>query len=129
MSRPGPSDTDQQPARQTPSSPGPADALPDAADGLALVKPGVRAQAAYSLRAPGARRKLNQNECPEDLPPESRAAVNLFQLVDRSLTDAHPRRLRPHGRFPAEEDPPRFAGFSAEFVDKLGEFPAPPAPR
>jgi histidinol-phosphate/aromatic aminotransferase/cobyric acid decarboxylase-like protein len=50
-------------------------ALPDAADGLALVKPGVRAQAAYTLRAPTPRRKLNQNECPEDLPPELKRAV------------------------------------------------------
>jgi hypothetical protein len=76
------------------------------------------------------RAELGRNpQRPEDLPPESRAAVNLFQLVDRSLTDAHPRRLRPQGILPADEDPPRFAGFSAEFVDKFGEFPVPPAPR
>jgi histidinol-phosphate aminotransferase len=39
------------------------------------VKPGVRAQAAYALRAPVARRKLNQNECPHDLPPDLKRAV------------------------------------------------------
>jgi histidinol-phosphate aminotransferase len=39
------------------------------------VKPGVRAQAAYALRAPPARRKLNQNECPHDLPPDLKRAV------------------------------------------------------
>ena len=55
--------------------PGPAGALPAAADGLALVKPAVRAQAAYTLRAPTARRKLNQNECPLDLPPTIKRAV------------------------------------------------------
>jgi histidinol-phosphate aminotransferase len=42
---------------------------PDAAEGLALIKPSVRAQAAYTLSAPKARRKLNQNESPYDLPP------------------------------------------------------------
>jgi histidinol-phosphate aminotransferase len=41
----------------------------DAAEGLALIKPSVRAQAAYTLSAPPARRKLNQNESPYDLPP------------------------------------------------------------
>jgi histidinol-phosphate aminotransferase len=35
----------------------------------------VRAQAAYTLRAPTPRRKLNQNEGPEDLPPELKRAV------------------------------------------------------
>ena len=39
-------------------------------DGLALIKPSVRAQAAYTLAAPEARRKLNQNESPFDFPPE-----------------------------------------------------------
>ena len=42
--------------------------LPDPAPGLALVKPAVRAQAAYSLAALSAPRKLNQNESPLDLP-------------------------------------------------------------
>jgi histidinol-phosphate aminotransferase len=49
--------------------------LPDAADGLALIKGAVRAQAAYTLRAPAARRKLNQNECPLDLPPGLKRAI------------------------------------------------------
>lgn len=74
MSRTGPP-TDSTPARQQHPPPGPAGVLPDAAEGLALVKPGVRAQAAYTLRAPTPRRKLNQNECPEDLPPELKQAV------------------------------------------------------
>ena len=87
MSRPGPSAT-EQPTRQTPSSPGPADALPDAAEGLALVKPGVRAQAAYTLRAPAARRKLNQNECPEDFPPELKRAV--LDAAERSAWNRYP---------------------------------------
>jgi histidinol-phosphate aminotransferase len=58
------------PARPiAPETPGPAAAGPDAAEGLALIKPSVRAQAAYTLSAPKARRKLNQNESPYDLPP------------------------------------------------------------
>jgi histidinol-phosphate aminotransferase len=48
---------------------------PDAAEGLALVKPGVRAQSAYTLSAPPARRKLNQNESPWDVPPELKREV------------------------------------------------------
>jgi histidinol-phosphate aminotransferase len=54
---------------------GPGAALPDAAEGLALVKAGVRAQAGYTLRALPARRKLNQNECPHDFPPDLKRAV------------------------------------------------------
>jgi histidinol-phosphate aminotransferase len=88
LSRPGPSATDRQPTRQTPSSSGPADALPDAAEGLALVKPGVRAQTAYSLRAPTARRKLNQNECPDDLPPELKRAV--LDAAERATWNRYP---------------------------------------
>jgi len=38
------------------------------ADALALIKPAVRAQAAYTLVAPATRIKLNQNEHPLDLP-------------------------------------------------------------
>jgi histidinol-phosphate aminotransferase len=49
--------------------------LPAASDGLALIKPAVRAQAAYTLRALPARRKLNQNECPDDLPPALKRAI------------------------------------------------------
>ena len=47
----------------------------DGAEGLALVKPAVRAQAAYTLSAPAARRKLNQNESPWDAPPEIKQEV------------------------------------------------------
>lgn len=43
---------------------------PNSQDGLALIKPSVRAQAAYTLAAPPAGRKLNQNESPFDFPPE-----------------------------------------------------------
>ncbi|HYC30634.1 MAG TPA: hypothetical protein VEB59_00010, partial [Gemmatimonadales bacterium] len=76
MSRPGLPPTPTAPARPLDHlHPGPAGALPAAADGLALVKPAVRAQAAYTLRAPAARRKLNQNECPLDLPPSVKRAV------------------------------------------------------
>jgi histidinol-phosphate aminotransferase len=51
-------------------------ALPlNSSDGLALIKPSVRAQAAYTLAAPPARRKLNQNESPFDFPPELKREV------------------------------------------------------
>jgi histidinol-phosphate aminotransferase len=39
------------------------------------VKPSVRAQAGYTLRAQAAPRKLNQNENPRDVPPEVKQAV------------------------------------------------------
>lgn len=48
---------------------------PDASDGLALIKPSVRAQAGYTLAAPPARRKLNQNESPFDFPSELKRQV------------------------------------------------------
>ena len=48
---------------------------PHAEEGLALIKPSVRGQAAYTLAAPPARRKLNQNECPFDFPPELKREV------------------------------------------------------
>jgi histidinol-phosphate aminotransferase len=44
-------------------------------DGLALIKSSVRNQAAYTLAAPTARRKLNQNESPFDFPPELKRQV------------------------------------------------------
>ena len=59
----------------TRESSGPGEELPDPAEGLALVKPGVRAQAGYTLRALATRRKLNQNECPHDFPPELKRTV------------------------------------------------------
>ena len=54
---------------------GPAGASSDGAEGLALIKPAVRAQSAYTLSAPAARRKLNQNESPWDLPPDLKREV------------------------------------------------------
>ncbi len=48
---------------------------PGGAEGLALIKPAVRAQSAYTLSAPAARRKLNQNESPWDVPPELKHEV------------------------------------------------------
>jgi histidinol-phosphate aminotransferase len=47
----------------------------DGAEGLALIKPAVRAQSAYTLSAPAARRKLNQNESPWDVPAELKHEV------------------------------------------------------
>jgi histidinol-phosphate aminotransferase len=49
--------------------------LPTADAALALIKPKVRAQAAYTLQAPEARRKLNQNESPFDVPAALKDAV------------------------------------------------------
>lgn len=48
---------------------------PDAGDGLRLIKPSVRAQAAYTLEAPVAARKLNQNEAPDDLEADLKRAI------------------------------------------------------
>jgi len=50
-------------------------ALPTADDALALIKPKVRAQSAYTLNAPYAVRKLNQNESPYDVPKAIKDAV------------------------------------------------------
>src|SRR6266446_1687978 len=57
-----------------PMRPSPA-ALPTADAALALIKPRVRALAAYTLQAPEARRKLNQNESPFDVPAAIKDAV------------------------------------------------------
>lgn len=54
---------------------GPGVALPDSAAALALLKPAVRAQAAYGLEAPAAGRKLNQNEAPVDLPQDLKQQI------------------------------------------------------
>jgi histidinol-phosphate aminotransferase len=54
---------------------GQAGGASDGAEGLALIKPAVRAQGAYTLSAPTARRKLNQNESPWDLPPALKREV------------------------------------------------------
>jgi histidinol-phosphate aminotransferase len=50
-------------------------ALPTADAALALIKPKVRAESAYTLSAPDARRKLNQNESPYDVPAPIKEAV------------------------------------------------------
>ncbi|MGN6392010.1 MAG: histidinol-phosphate transaminase [Gemmatimonadales bacterium] len=76
MSRP-PTSPPEPPASRDPrqpiSSPPPGAAAdprpPDGPEGLALIKPAVRGQTAYTLSAPAAERKLNQNESPWDLPP------------------------------------------------------------
>jgi len=76
LTRPPLTATSSTPVRQiTRDSTGPGEALPDPVDGLALVKPGVRSQTGYTLRALPTRRKLNQNECPYDFPPELKQAV------------------------------------------------------
>lgn len=51
----------------------PRPGLEDAAS--AFIKPTVRAQPAYSLAAPAARRKLNQNESPFDVPAELKRVI------------------------------------------------------
>jgi histidinol-phosphate aminotransferase len=67
------------PPTQTPPARPIADATPGpgvpGSEGLALIKPSVRAQPAYTLRAPSARRKLNQNESPYDVPDEIKREV------------------------------------------------------
>ena len=49
--------------------------VPDGAPGIGLIKPGVRALAAYTLDHPAARRKLNQNESPYDVPEPLKRAI------------------------------------------------------
>jgi histidinol-phosphate aminotransferase len=70
---PPPSVPPAHPSSEPPT--GPAGALPNAAEGLALIKPAVRSQAGYTLVSPPARRKLNQNELPFDFPPELKREV------------------------------------------------------
>lgn len=49
--------------------------VPDPGAALALIKPSVRGQAAYTLEAPVTARKLNQNEAPEDLPADLKQEI------------------------------------------------------
>jgi histidinol-phosphate aminotransferase len=82
--------------------------LADPAPGLALIKPAVRAQAAYTLAAPAPRRKLNQNESPYDLPAELKRKVldcvaqapwqRYPEFVPRALVE----RLSAHYDWPAD---------------------------
>jgi histidinol-phosphate aminotransferase len=74
---------------------------PDASDGLALIKPSVRAQVAYTLTAPPVRHKLNQNESPFDFPPELKR-----QVLDRVLA-------QPWQRYP-EFAPPELLALLAQ---------------
>jgi histidinol-phosphate aminotransferase len=66
---------------------------PHAADGLALIKPSVRDQPAYTLAAPPARRKLNQNECPFDFPPELKREI--FDRVSGQQWQRYPEFAPP----------------------------------
>ena len=54
---------------------------PEPAAGLDLIKPAVRDQPAYSLKTHSARRKLNQNESPYDVPPALKR-----EIADRLAT-------------------------------------------
>jgi histidinol-phosphate aminotransferase len=65
----------------------------DGAEGLALIKPAVRAQSAYTLSAPVARRKLNQNESPWDVPPELKREV--LAAVERAPWQRYPEFAPP----------------------------------
>ena len=76
--------------------------LADPAAALALLKPAVRAQTAYTLAAPAAKRKLNQNESPWDVPAEVKRAV-----LERALAE-------PWQRYP-EFAPPRLLARLAEY--------------
>lgn len=55
----------------------------DPTEGLRLIKPSVRAQPAYTLDAPVAKRKLNQNEAPDDFAAELKSAV-LARVASRA---------------------------------------------
>jgi len=75
LSRPPTSPADAAARPLSSLDPGPAVGASDGAEGLALIKPAVRAQSAYTLSAPAARRKLNQNESPWDVPPALKREV------------------------------------------------------
>ncbi len=72
---------------------GPAGASADGAEGLALIKPAVRALSAYTLSAPAARRKLNQNESPWDVPLEVKRVV--LDAVERAPWQRYPEFAPP----------------------------------
>lgn len=75
------------PSSQTPPARPIAEATPGpgvpGAEGLALIKSSVRAQPAYTLTSPDARRKLNQNESPYDVPDAIKREV-LAQVAGMS---------------------------------------------
>jgi histidinol-phosphate aminotransferase len=91
LSRPPTSPLDARPLSTTAS--GPAGASSDGAEGLALIKPAVRGLSAYTLSAPAARRKLNQNECPWDVPPEVKRAV--LEAAERAPWQRYPEFAPP----------------------------------
>jgi histidinol-phosphate aminotransferase len=64
-----------------------------ASDGLSLIKPSVRAQPAYTLAALPTKRKLNQNECPYDFPPELKREV--FEQAARLEWQRYPEFAPP----------------------------------
>jgi histidinol-phosphate aminotransferase len=76
---------------------------PHAGDGLALIKPSVRAQPGYTLAAPAARRKLNQNECPFDFPADLKREV-----LDQAST-------QPWQRYPQFAPPDLLALLAAHY--------------
>jgi histidinol-phosphate aminotransferase len=114
LSRP-PTSPPEPPASRDPaqpissSPPGPASdprvggGPPDGAEGLALIKPGVRAQTAYTLSAPAARRKLNQNESPWDVPPALKREI----LATAEATPWH--------RYPEFAPPELLAALAARY--------------
>jgi histidinol-phosphate aminotransferase len=75
LSRPPTTSPDTAARPFSSANPGQAIRAPDGVEGLALIKPGVRAQSAYTLSAPSAPRKLNQNESPWDVPPALKREV------------------------------------------------------
>jgi histidinol-phosphate aminotransferase len=75
----------------------------DGVEGLALIKPAVRAQAAYTLAAVPARRKLNQNESPYDLPAEMKREI-LAAVADA-----------PWQRYPEFAPPELLAGLAGHY--------------
>lgn len=102
MSRPlSPESTSLRPHPDDPTGPG--GAPPDGVEGLALIKPAVRAQAAYTLAALPARRKLNQNESPYDLPAE------LKREILAAVADA------PWQRYPEFAPPELLAGVAEHY--------------
>ena len=103
MSRPPTSHPDAPAIPPADTPPGPAGTPPDGAEGLALIKPAVRAQSAYTLSAPAARRKLNQNESPWDVPPELKRDV--LAAAERA----------PWQRYPEFAPPDLLAGLAAHY--------------
>jgi histidinol-phosphate aminotransferase len=102
LSRPlSPESTSLRPQPDEPTGPG--SVLSDGVEGLALIKPAVRAQAAYSLAALPAQRKLNQNESPYDLPAELKREI----MAEAAAS--------PWQRYPEFAPPELLAGLAAHY--------------